>query len=210
MSSLSYNKKHGSLRRAHSRVKKTDKQFIRFRRNPQVKKSLGLLHIQFLPTNSFHLHFTHWTFKKNPTLVLASYFLSTWESKIGASYIRSLSEGEYLSCSISKLQACWHTGALSTVMPRATFLLSITPVWISLSWVIVKLSSLSASAKTKVWVNLKAMSEMSFSQTAGCRLLWYTRWRAYLWLWFPRHGFQQLVEVGPVALGVPAWFVQQR
>lgn len=40
------------------------------------------------------------------------------------------------------------------VMPRATFLLSITPVWISLSWFIMKPSSLSASAK-KVGVNIR-------------------------------------------------------
>lgn len=33
---------------------------------------------------------------------------------------------------------------------------------------------------------------------------------AYLGLWFPRHGLEQLVEVRPVALGVPTGLVQRR
>ncbi len=61
-----------------------------------------------------------------------------------------------LACFISEHPACWHTAALSTVLPRATFLLSITPVWISLSWFIVKPHLSRSLPKTKVGVNFKA------------------------------------------------------
>lgn len=53
------------------------------------------------------------------------------------------------------------------VMPWATFLLSITPVWISLSWFIMKPSSLSASAK-KSWSQHQSEPGMFFSQRSDC------------------------------------------
>lgn len=64
----------------------------------------------------------------------------------------------------------------------------------------------SASAKN-MKVSFQSEPELRFSCQWGlirlkCDCL------VYLWIWFPCHGLEQLVEVWPVALRVPSWLVQ--
>lgn len=98
-------------------------------------------------------------------------------------------------------QACWE----SCQGPR-----SFSPShqcespWADLSW---NPHLFQPLPKTRVGVNLKVSlrrcSARGLSEQG-------TRWPAYLWLLFACHGLDQLEEVRPVALGVPAGFVQWR
>ena len=54
------------------------KQFIQFRWNTQVKTSLGLFYIQFLPIDPFHLDLTHWTFKCTCLFLFAHGACKVW------------------------------------------------------------------------------------------------------------------------------------
>lgn len=63
--------------------------------------------------------------------------------------------------------------------------------------------------KTRVCVNLEASQRWGLSQPFGAFKTFSTRWLVYLGLRLPRHGFEQLVKMWPVALGVPARFVQR-
>lgn len=94
-------------------------------------------------------------------------------------------------------------------MPNPTFPLSLTSLWISL-WDTVSPCRFQLLPKTKVCVNLEVSQRWGFSQSFGLFITYSTRWLAYLGLRLPRHGFEQLMEMWPVALGVPARFVQRR
>lgn len=92
----------------------------------------------------------------------------------------------------------------SAHIPRATFLLYLTLLWIFSSW-------LAIQPLPKIKVNFKVSPRWYSAICLALFFLFFLSkfdWLAYLGLWLPRHGLEQLVKVWPVALRIPSRLIQ--